>query len=141
MLLNNNIDWIKLKNVYNRTIKDDYAEYNIKKIIRQRESQQVITEELVKIYELNGVTPDYVVKQELELLDKAKSKDDLSNAIKIVSNFRESLDLKPKQQQTTREETNYLSFIDKKQGKIEAKQVIKQIDSQPSDNKPSEAND
>lgn len=121
-------DYNRLKNVYDKTIKPEYAEYRIRSIVRQREFQSMVSEQIEQYYKDAGVTPEFVIKQELEILDKAKTKDDLSNAIKIVNNFRESLELKPKQQVTAREETNYLSYIDKKQGKIEAKQTIKSIE-------------
>lgn len=145
LLNNDEFDWIKLKNVYDKTIKNEFAQYKIQTITRQRQFQQMTLDELNKLYEDAGITGKTVIEEEKALLDSCKNEsgkyEDRSNAIKVIGNWRESLDLKPKQQQTTREETNYLSFIDKKQGKIEAKQVIKSIEQQATDNKPSEAND
>ena len=127
MLLNNNVDWIKLKNVYNRSIKDEYAKYNIRKIIRI--SQPMITEKLIELTEKHGITAQQSLEARKKILDLAIEKGDLTNANKALDSFDIKLDLTPiKQQQITTTQTDYIKLIDKNKGSIEAKQV-KQIES------------
>ncbi len=123
MLLDGKIDWIKLKNVYNRSIKDDYAEYNIRKIIRI--SQPMITEKLIELTEKYGITAQQSLEARKKILDLAIEKGDLTNANKALDSFDTKLDLQPiKQQQITTTQTDYLRLIDKETGKqIEAKQT------------------
>jgi len=126
MKLNGYIDYNKLVRTWN--IKEQNPEYKCRRLLRTKVISDMVTEEIIKLYNENGITPDFVIKQELELLSKAKDKDDLTNAIKIIANFRESMDFKPKQQTAVSIQTDYIKMIDKNKGSIEAKQV-KQIES------------
>ena len=132
MLLNGNIDYKKLKNVYNKAIKDEYAEYNIRKIIRQRHNTEMITEKLIELTEKHGITAEQSLNYRKEILNKAIDKGDLTNANKALDSFDVKLDLQPiKQQQITTTQTDYVRLLDKNTGKqITAKQTkeIKQAD-------------
>jgi hypothetical protein len=132
MLLNGDINYIKLKNVYNKAIKDDYAEYNIRKIIRQRHNTEMITEKLIELTEKHGITAEESLRKRKQLLDLAIEKGDLTNANKALDSFDTKLDLQPvKQQQITTTQTDYIKLIDKGNNKqIEAKQV-KQLTNTP----------
>ena len=124
MLLDNNIDYKKLKNVYNKAIKDDYAEWNIRKIIRQRSVEPMITEKLIELTEKHGVTAQESLETRKKLLALAIEKGDLTNANKALDSFDTKLDLQPiKQQQITTTQTDYLKLIDKNKGQIEAKRT------------------
>ena len=124
MLLDNNIDYKKLKNVYNKAIKDDYAEWNIRKIIRQRSVEPMITEKLIELTEKHGVTAQESLETRKKLLALAIEKGDLTNANKALDSFDTKLDLQPiKQQQITTTQTDYLKLIDKDKGQIEAKRT------------------
>ena len=132
MLLNGNIDYKKLKNVYNKAIKDEYAEYNIRKIIRQRHNTEMITEKLIELTEKHGITAEQSLTLRKEILNKAIKKGDFTNANKALDSFDVKLDLQPiKQQQITTTQTDYVRLLDKNTGKqITAKQTkeIKQAD-------------
>lgn len=135
MLLNDEIDWIKLKNVYSRQIKDNYAEFNVKKILRQRASQLMITDELIKIYEGQGITAESVIKNEKTIYNASKKDKQYASAVKILSNWRESLDMKPDKQITTQtQEISYVELLEgqkTKELKPKAKEITKSIDKKP----------
>lgn len=99
MLLNNNIDWIKLKNIYSRQIKDEYAEYNVKKIVRQRSVIPMITEKLIELTTEHGISAENSLKLRKKVLNQAIKKEDYTNANKALDSFDEKLDLKPQKQQ------------------------------------------
>ena len=127
MVLNNNVDYIKLKNIYQRQIKDEYAEWNIRKIIRQTAVQPMITEKLIELTEKHGITAQQSLEARKRILDIAIEKGDLTNANKALDSFDVKLDLHPiKQQQITTTETNYLQLLSKDKGitkQITAKQT------------------
>ena len=127
MLINGNINYKVLKNIYNKAIKDEYAEWNIRKIIRQRHNQAMITEKLIELVEKHGITAEQSLKYRKEILDKAIEKGDLTNANKALDSFDTKLDLQPiKQQQITTTETNYLQLLSKDKAgtkQLTAKQV------------------
>ena len=127
MVLNNNVDYKKLKNIYNRQLKDEYAEYNVRKIIRQRHNQDMITAELIKLTEEHGITAEQSLKYRKQALEMAIEKGDLSNLNIALDSFDVKLDLQPiKQQQITTTQTDYIKYIDKGDKKqIEAKQTKK----------------
>ena len=101
MMLNGEIDWIKLKNIYSRQIKDAYAEYNIKKIVRQRSIIPMITERLVQLTEQHGITAQQSLEARKQVLQAAIDKGDLSNANKALDSFDSKLDLTPIKTTTT----------------------------------------
>ena len=124
MLLNGNVDYIKLKNVYNKAIKDEYAEWNIRRIIRQRHNESMVTEKLIELTEKHGITAQESLETRKRLLALAIEKGDLTNANKALDSFDTKLDLQPiKQQQITTTQTDYLKLIDKNKGQIEAKRT------------------
>ena len=125
MLLNNDLDIKKAISVYDRTEK--LPEVKLKRLLRSQTVQNMITEEIIKLYESNGITADHVIKEEKTILETAKNKEDLTNAIKILANWRESLDLKPKQTQVTTTTTDYLRLINKDNEQLEAKRETKQL--------------
>ena len=99
MKLKNEINYITLKNIYNPTIKDAYAEYNIKKITRN--NQDLITEKLIELTEQYGITAQQSLEARKQVLSMAIDKGDLSNANKALDSFDSKLDLTPIKTQTT----------------------------------------
>ena len=127
MVLNNNVNYIVLKNVYNRKIPDNWAEWNIRKIIRQRHNQDMITEKLIELTEKHGITAEQSLNYRKQALQMAIDKGNLTNLNKALDSFDVKLDLQPiKQQQITTTQTDYIKYIDKGDKKqIEAKQTKK----------------
>ena len=60
-LLQKVTNWQQLAYVYDRSIKPEYAEARIKKILRHREVQNMLTEEIAKLYEGIQLEGDYIV--------------------------------------------------------------------------------
>lgn len=129
MLLNGEIEWNKLGRVYNT--KEQIPELKAKKLLRSKDVQQMVTDEILKIYESNGITPDFILKKRLEVLNTALSEDkkDLTNANKVLESFESKLIDNKKE--TTSTETQQISFVtmldsgEKKQ--VKGKRTIKQI--------------
>jgi len=129
MLLNGAVDFNKLGKIYNS--KELIPEAKAKKILRNREVAQMVTDEIAKIYESNGITPDFILKKRLEVLNTALSEDkkDLTNANKVLESFESKLIDNKKE--TTSTETQQISFVtmldsgEKKQ--VKGKRTIKQI--------------
>jgi len=122
MLLNGDIDWIKLGNVYNT--KEKLPDVKAKKLVKQGIVQEMVTDEILKIYNDNGITPDFILKERLNVLNAAKEKGDLSNANKVLESFENKL-IDNKEVKTTQTEvisfTNMLETGEKV--KITGKQV------------------
>ena len=127
VLNNDKFNWIKLKNVYNKSIPNNYAEYHLKRITRQPAFQKMIIEKIEEIYKKQGIDAETIIKEEQSILNDAKEAKNLKIRLDVVNNWRESLDLKPaKQQQITTTETNYLQLLSKDKAgtkQITAKQV------------------
>ena len=129
MLMNGNVNYRQLVNVYDRS--EQQPEVKAKKLLRLREIQDVVTDEILKIYESNGITPDFILKKRLEVLNTALSEDkkDLTNANKVLESFESKLIDNKKE--TTSTETQQISFVtmldsgEKKQ--VKGKRTIKQI--------------
>ena len=124
MLLNNQIDWIKLKNAYNRTIKDSYAEYNIRKIVRLKSSQEMIEQEIIALYENNAITPDSVIKAEIELYGLAKENKSFTVNDKIIDRWGKRTGLEAPKVTVTQQIEGDMSHLlpDNTTGKLKAKQ-------------------
>jgi len=125
-----NWDYIKLKNVYDKKIPNNYAEYHIKKLSRQRNFQNMVNEEIDKYYKEAGITPETIINSEKELLSSCMENQDRTNWNKLLDKWRESIDLKPNKVQTTVKltETSYRQMLETgEKGQIEGKQT-KQIE-------------
>ena len=124
MLLNGTIDWNKLGKVYNS--KEQIPELKAKRLLRNKDVQNMVTDEILRIYNDNGITPDFILKKRLEVLNKAmdQEKPDLSNANKVLESFENKL-IDNKEIKTTQTEvisfTNMLETGEKV--KITGKQV------------------
>jgi hypothetical protein len=129
MLLNGTVDFNKLGKVYNS--KELIPEAKAKKILRNREVAQMVTDEIAKIYESNGITPDFILKKRLEVLNEALSNDkkDLTNANKVLESFESKLIDNKKEVSST--ETQQISFVGMletgEKAKLTGKRTVKQI--------------
>ena len=95
MLLNNDIDYIKLKNVYNRTIAPEYAEYKIKQIVRQRETQKLLESEILALYESEGITAKEMIKRDNDVYTRSLDKGMLNVSDKINERIGNRIGLNP----------------------------------------------
>ena len=125
MILNGNVDWVKLGKVYRYD--DKKPEWKAKQTIKRKEIQDLVTEKLIELTEKHGITAQQSLEARKKLLDLAIEKGDLTNANKALDSFDVKLDLHPiKQQQITTTETNYLQLLSKDKGttkQITAKQT------------------
>jgi len=123
MLLNNNVDWVKLGKIYDYA--DKIPEAKARRVIRKSFIQDMITEKLIELTEKHGITAQQSLEARKKILDLAIEKGDLTNANKALDSFDVKLDLQPiKQQQITTTQTDYLRLIDKETGKeLQAKQT------------------
>jgi len=93
MLLKGNINYQTLMNVYDKYEKK--PEWKTKCLLKRKVVQNMINEELNRLYDSKGITPDFVIQKQLELLNKAFEKEDLTNANKVLESFKESLSMNP----------------------------------------------
>lgn len=107
MLMSGTVNYRQLVNVYDRS--EQQPEIKAKKLLRLRAIQDVVTDEILKIYDDNGITPDFILKKRLEVLNTAMSQDrpDLSNANKVLESFEAKL-IDNKEIKTT--QTEVISF-------------------------------
>ena len=98
-LLINNGDLTEAVRCYDRTEKQ--PGYKLKKLLKSKTVQNMITEELLNIYKSKGIDADRVIDEEIELLQVAKANDDRRITLDVLKNWRESLDLKPLKSTTT----------------------------------------
>ena len=118
--MNNEIDWIKLKNVYNRTIGDEYAEARIRTIVRLKDSQRMIESEILALYSEKGITPEMVIEKELELYDLSEKHKSFNVNERILDKWGKRTGLEPKQVTTTAKITfDYKAMLDN----VESKQI------------------
>ncbi len=89
MLINNNIDYKKACNVYKRN--EAQPEWTVKRLLRRKEVQNMLSDEIAKIYEAQGITPQFVIDRQKEVLRGALKKLDYSNANRVLESFKESL--------------------------------------------------
>lgn len=99
MMITGEYDYRILRNVYDKTLDMQYAEVRIKKIIRK--NQDMLTEEIVKLYEQAKITPKSVIKEEKALLKLAKEENQLSVAEKIISKWGKRTQLDGQETKTT----------------------------------------
>ena len=95
MLIKGEIDYQLLARLYDRTTKPEYAEVKIKKIIRQRDTQVLLNQEIEDIYENMGITAKSVAKRENELLDLTIDNKNYAVSSKILDNQAHRLGLNP----------------------------------------------
>ena len=122
MKLNGFIDYDKLVRTWNT--KEKIPEAKCKRLLRTRFISDLITEKLIELTEKHGITAKESLEKRKMLLDLAIKKGDLTNANKALDSFDTKLDLQPiKQQQITTTQTDYIKYIDKTKGRIEARQT------------------
>jgi hypothetical protein len=131
MLLNGKVDFEQLGKVYRPD--DQIPAAKAKRVLRSKTIQNMVTEEIIKLYESNGITVDSVVKEEKNILNSAKEANNLRIQLDVVNNWRDSLDIKPaKQQQITTTTVDYVKLLDKKDNRqIEASRTVTNNDDVP----------
>lgn len=93
MLLKGEINYQTLMNVYDKYEKK--PEWKVQCLLKRKDIQNMINDALEKLYDERGVNPKFVIEKQLELLNKAFEKDDLTNANKVLESFKESLSMNP----------------------------------------------
>ena len=93
MLIKGNINYQTLMNIYDRYEKK--PEWKVKNLLKRKAVQNMINDEIIKLYEVKGINPAFVMQKQLEVLNKAIEKEDLTNANKVLESFKESLSMNP----------------------------------------------
>lgn len=93
MLIKGNINNQTLMNVYDRYEKK--PGWKVQNLLKRKAIQNMINEEITKLYDNQGITPHFVIQKQLEVLNKAIEKEDLTNANKVLESFKESLSMNP----------------------------------------------
>ncbi len=78
MLITGEVDYQKAINVYDRT--EQRPDWKVKCLLKRKEVQNMLVEEIERLYEKNNVTPEFVIQKQLEILKLAMEKKDLTNA-------------------------------------------------------------
>ena len=129
--MNNEIDWIKLKNIFNRSIKDDYSEYNIKKVLKQTGSQQVVESEILALYESEGITAKEVIKRDDDVYTRSLDKGMLNVSDKINERIGNRIGLNPtnvtKSISITAKTTDYKALLSDKHTSSDSISTPKQL--------------
>jgi hypothetical protein len=97
-----NIEWEKLGQMYRPD--QQQPVWTLKRLLKQEETQGMVSKELEKLLSDEGVTAQYSIKNRKKVFEMAIEKQDLSNANKALDSFDDKLGLKPietKYQQTT----------------------------------------
>lgn len=98
MLINGEIDYKKLGNIYRQDEK--IPEATVKRLLKYKETQDMINQELQKALNNNNVTYDSVIKERLSILEDAKkpdpdlkTKDALSIRLDTIKGFETILQM------------------------------------------------
>ena len=106
----------------------------VKRILKSKEFKTMITEQVKEALSDREIDEGKVIDMILEATETAKNKDDASNMMRGAENLRDLLDMKPKQESTTRTleigslkeiegrvalEENKLKLSEKTEGRIE----------------------
>lgn len=99
----------------------------------------MVTDELIRLYEKENVTPEKVIKDRKKVLKIAFQRNDLTNANKVLDSFENNLAMRPDKQIIT--QTQEISYVELLEGqgtkRIEekAKQIIENTDQQADNDK------
>ncbi len=93
MLISGKIEWEKLGNLYRPDQKIPVATF--KRLLRQEETQKMVSEELEKLLSDEDVTGKYSIQGRKKVFELAMEKKDLTNANRSLDAFDSMLDLKP----------------------------------------------
>ena len=110
MLVTGKIEWEKLGQLYRPDQKIPVATF--RRLLKQEETQRMVSEELEKLLSGEGITAQYSIKNRKIVLEMAIEKGDLTNANRVLDSFEDKLDMKPKEikfQQTT--EISYVELL------------------------------
>ena len=108
MLVTGKIEWGKLGQMYRPDQKIPVATF--RRLLKQEESQKMVSEELEKLLSGEGITAQYAIKGRKIVYEMAIDKGDLSNANKALDSFDDKLDLKPNEKKFR--QTTEVSYID-----------------------------
>jgi hypothetical protein len=89
MWLNNKVDLVKLGKIYRP--KDKIPEASVKVLLRQPEIKEMISKELKKIFQDNGIDEKYVLELYKSVAGKAKEKENLSTILRVADTLADML--------------------------------------------------
>tara|TARA_R100000152_G_C6772855_1_gene199970 strand:+ start:679 stop:1470 length:792 start_codon:yes stop_codon:yes gene_type:complete len=95
----NKPDWEQIGNIYRPDEK--YPEATARRLFKQKRIQTMVEEKLQEILINKGITQDQVLDLQLEALELARNKGDVSNFLRVTENFMDLLQMKPGKKVTT----------------------------------------
>ena len=95
----NKPDWEQIGKIYRPDEK--YPEATARRLFKQKRIQTMVEEKLQKILINKGITQDQVLDLQLEALEIARNKGDVSNFLRVTENFMDLLQMKPGKKVTT----------------------------------------
>ena len=93
MLMSGKIEWEKLGQMYRPDQKQPV--WTLKRLLKQTETQNMITDELIAVMAGHEISQDTVIEGEKRILKKAEEKEDLTNALKVLTTWAGRVDLNP----------------------------------------------
>lgn len=93
MLIKGEVDYRKACNVYKRN--EAIPEATVKRLLRRKEVQNMILEEIDEILKKEGITPEFVIQKQKEVYAGAIKKEDYSNCNRVLESFRDMLNMNP----------------------------------------------
>ena len=112
MMQKGEVDFNILGNIYRPTEK--IPEASVKRLFRQKETQNMINEELQKALIGNNVTMDYLIEQRRDLIDKSKDNKRLDITLKAIEGFEDMYNMRSQNRvsNTITETVNYKQLIE-----------------------------
>ena len=86
-------DWEKIGKVYRPDQK--FPEATVRRLFKKQRIQDMIEKKLTEILVDKGITQEQVLELQLEALELARTKGDISNFLKVTDSFMDLLQMKP----------------------------------------------
>jgi hypothetical protein len=98
-LVNGQIDWEKLGNIYRPDQKR--PDITARRLFKSKEITDMVEEKIKELLANKGVNKDSVLDMHIEAADLARAKGDVSNLLKVGDVFMDLLEMKPNKKITT----------------------------------------
>jgi len=100
MLMSGKVEWERLANMYRPDQKQPV--WTLKRLLKQEETKNMITDELIKVMAKHDIGEDTVIEGEKWVYNKSKEKEDLASAIKMLATWAGRCDLNPTEVKETK---------------------------------------
>lgn len=107
MWLNNTVDLAKLGKIY--APKQLIPEASIKRLLRQPEIKEMVSKELRKVFQENGIDEKYVLELYKKVAGKAEEKENLSTVLRVADTLADMLRMTSETQEQEQPRTGLLA--------------------------------